>query len=292
MVPGVPRQTQAQQARAHRLRLRGVRAGVVVPVPAEDPPAVSAVHPQQRARRQHQQGGQTGGKVVHHIVHLRRSKADIPIGRLYVTQHGIHGIDRLIEEPQGRASDGQEHHGRHHAVGGILRHRLHRRPGDARPVQPGGIPAHDHAHRIARALGIPGGQGPVDLHALRPQGLRRQDLPAHDALHRQPKPGTDAPAQPQQKGRDPGGNRGDQHPQDPSRQTLPLRSRRENAAQQLLQRGDQLSDGNHRVGKAVGVSQQEVYPETGEQSIQRPHHTAPSRRWRVKRYTGFWAVIR
>ena len=50
VVPRVAREAHIQKARADRLRLRGVRARVLVAVAPEDAPAVLRVQAQNRAR--------------------------------------------------------------------------------------------------------------------------------------------------------------------------------------------------------------------------------------------------
>ena len=109
---------------------------------------------------------------------------------------------------------------------------------------------------------IPAFQRVIDLHALVPQGLDRQDLPAHHALQRQTQP----------QSRDGGGYDDHRAPQDRARR--PLTGGRFGAAapQRPLQHTDTFSDQDYRVGEAVGVAHQKVYAKADDQCRQRPHH--------------------
>ena len=87
VVPRIARKAHIQKARADRLRLRGVRARVLVAVAAEYLPAVFHVHAQKSARREHQQCRDARRQIVRNIIRLRRHKADVLIRRLDVAEH-------------------------------------------------------------------------------------------------------------------------------------------------------------------------------------------------------------
>lgn len=198
VIPCVSGQSDAQQTGAHGLCLCGVGAGVLSPVTAEYPPAVYRVKSQQPARRQHQQRGQACGKVIHDVIRPCRDQTNIFVGRFYISQHGVHRVDRLIEEAQRRAAQRQKQQRRHHAVRGIFRYSFHCRTGHRRVIQRRGIPAHDHGDCIPRPADIAALQCTVDLHALITQRLDSQYLPAHHTFNCQSQPQTDPFTQPQQ----------------------------------------------------------------------------------------------
>ena len=196
MVPRIARQPQPQQSRADRFRLRRVRARMLATIPAEDLPAVFHIQLQQRPRRQHQQRRQPRGDKIEHIVHPRGHKSDVLVRRLHIAKHRIHRVHGLVEKAERRAADRQKQHWRDHAVRRVLRHGLHRRLG----------------HALSGLVQTPMLQRRIDLHALVPQRLRREDLSAHHALHRQPQPDAHARAAPEEQRRK---GRSDQCRQDP-----------------------------------------------------------------------------
>ena len=241
-------------------------------VTAEDPPACRRIQSHQAARRQHQKRRQPRRDVIHHVVGPGGYQTDVLIGRLHIPQHGVHGVHRLVEKAQRRAADGQKQQRRYHAVGGVLRHRLHGGAGHGGVVQPVGVPPHDHGDGVAGGRQIAALQRVIDLHGLVPQGLDRQDLPAHHTLQRQTQPRADQPAQPQQSRRDGGGHDDHRAPQD--RACRPLTGGRFGAdvPQRPLQHTDTFSNQDYRVGEAVGVAHQKVYAKADDQCRQRPHH--------------------
>ena len=241
-------------------------------VTAEDPPACRRIQPHQAASRQHQKRRQPRRDIIHHIVRLGGYKTDVLIGRLHIPQHGVHGVHCLVEKSQRRTADGQKQQRRHHAVGGVLRHRFHGGTGHGGIVQPVGIPPHDHGNSMAGGGQIPALQRVIDLHALVPQGLNGQDLPAHNAFQRQTQPRADQTAQPQQQSRDGGGYDDHRAPQDGARRPLAGGRFGAYAPQPPLQHTDTFSNQNYRMGKAVGVAHQKVYAKADNKCRKRPHH--------------------
>ena len=112
----------------------------------------------------------------------------------------------------------------------------------------------------------------IDLHALIPQGLDGQDLPAHHALQRQTQPWADQTAQPQQQSRDGGGYDDHRSPLDGARRPLTGGRFGAYAPQPPLQHTDTFSNQNYRMGKAVGVAHQKVYAKADNKCRKRPHH--------------------
>ena len=119
---------------------------------------------------------------------------------------------------------------------------------------------------------IPALQRVIDLHALVPQGLDGQDLPAHHAFQRQTQPRADQTAQPQQQSRDGGGYDDHRAPQDGARRPLAGGRFGAYAPQPPLQHTDTFSNQNYRMGKAVGVAHQKVYAKADNKCRKRPHH--------------------
>ena len=265
VIPGVPRHPQTQKPRADGFGLGGIGAGMVVPVPLEDLPAVFEIQPQNPAGQQHGKTAETGRDIVEHIVQPGRDTADILIGHLHITQHGIHGVDSLIGKGQGRAAQGKEKHGGDDAVGAVLRHGFHRSPCHRFFIQRRCIPSHDHGHGIPGLLNGSGFQGGIDLHALGFQAFGRQNLPAHNAADDKPQPGADQAAEPENGQRHTEADRHRKHPQNAPGGHLPGPGFRENSPQQLFQPGDQLADGHHRVGNGMRVPQQAIQKEAEEQ---------------------------
>ena len=181
-------------------------------IPAEDLPAVFHIQLQQPPRRQHQQRRQPRGDKIEHIVHPRRHKSDVLVRRLHIAKHRIHRVHGLVEKAERRAADRQKQHWRDHAVRRVLRHGLHRRAHHAARIQPRHVASDDHGHGLSGLVQTPMLQRRIDLHALVPQRLRREDLSAHHALHRQPQPDAHARAAPEEQRRK---GRSDQCRQDP-----------------------------------------------------------------------------
>ena len=231
---------------------------MVVAVPLENFPAVFEIQLQNTACQQHDKAAEPGGDVIEHIVQLCRNAADVLIGHLHIAQHGIHGVHRLIGKGQGRAPQGKIEHGGDHAVGAVLRHGLHRRPGHGLVIQRLGVPAHNHGDGVAGIFNGAGFQGGIDLHALGFQALGRQDLPAHHGADRQPQPGADQAAEIQQPQRHAEAHCHGEHPQNPPRGHLPCPGFGKQLPQSLFQGRDQLADEHHRMGNAVRVSHQAV----------------------------------
>ena len=174
----------------------GVGALVILSVPLKDTPRVFSIKSCGTGRQTHEYARQTGRDPVHHIVQLGRRPAKVAIPVILVPYHRIHGIDGLVEHSQGRPPQGQAQKRRDHAVRGVLCHGLHRRFGDAGPVQPVCIPSHDHGDRPPGLFQGPVPQGQVDLYALVLQGSGSQKLITQCRLCGKRQPGMDTSAQP------------------------------------------------------------------------------------------------
>ena len=235
---------------------------MVIPVPQEDLPAVAEIQPQKSTGQKHHNAADPGREIIAHIVHSGRDKAHILIGRLHIAQHGVHGVHRLVGKGQGAAAQGEIEHRGDHTVRTVLRHSLHRRPGDGIRVQGLGIPAYDHGNGIAGILDGAGFQRLIDLHALLPQALGRQHLPAENRLQQKPQPGTDHPRQLQ---KPPGDQKAHGHSHKPDAapgQILPQLCFGKQGPESLFQPGNQLTHAHHRVGNGPRVSQQAVQKES------------------------------
>ena len=241
---------------------------MLFPIPPEDPPGVLPVVARRRAAQAHEHPGDAGGEKVERVVQPRRRPAEVEIAVIFVAHHGVHGVDRLVEHTQGRAAQGQEDEGGDHPVGGVLRHGLHRRLGHAGLVQPLGVPPHNHGHGVPRAGQVSGLEGLVHLVALVPQGLGGQQLIAQQRLRRESQPGAEQAAPPQQQGGEAGWNGDGERHQRRAAGQLAAGGLGKEPPQKLLQGGDQHTDGPHRVGRPVGIPQQEIQAEAGQQGQQ------------------------
>ena len=188
VVPRVSRQPEAKQPRAHGLGLRGVGACVLVAVAPEDPPAVFHIQPQKKARSQQKKRGEPRGQEIEKIIHFCGHQPDVFVGRLRVAEHGVHGVDCLVEKSERRAADGEKQKRRNHAVGRIFRDGLDGSSGDTLLIEPVRVAADDHGNGLLRVGKRAGLQRGIDLHTLVAQRFRSENLPAHDALKRQPQP--------------------------------------------------------------------------------------------------------
>ena len=135
-----------------------------------------------------------------------------------------------------------------------------------------GVSPYDHGDGAAGGGQIAALQRVIDLHGLVPQGLDRQDLPAHHTLQRQTQPRADQTAQPQQQSRDGGGYDDHRAPQNGTRRPLAGRRFGAYAPQHPLQHADTFSNQNYRMGKTVGVAHQKVYAKADNKCRKRPHH--------------------
>ena len=156
-----------------------------VAVPAEDPPCARRVHPGQPCRRHQQQSAQPGGHKARNIVQARRRRAKILIPLIFIAQHGIHGVDGLIDHAADGPAQRQVKERRNNAVCSVLRHCLHRRANDALPVQAFRVAPHDHGDRAARLVQAPAvpRQRVIYFHRRIPQVSRRQRVAAQDRFY-------------------------------------------------------------------------------------------------------------
>jgi hypothetical protein len=106
---------------------------------------------------------------------------------IFVADHRIRRVDRLVDGDAGKAEEGIPQHRRHDAVGAVLRKAFERRAGDAGLVQPGRIAAHDQAHRLA-GLGERAGQRGMDVKYMIFQGSLRNEGGGQQHLHQPAEP--------------------------------------------------------------------------------------------------------
>src|SRR5699024_5276350 len=134
-IPGVSRQLDPKRTGHHRLRLGGIGAGVVETVSSKNAESIWTVKSRQKRCRRHNQSGQTGRDKVDDVVQTGRTGSEITVSVVFVSHHGIHGIDAFIGKSQYRTADHQIKQRGDHTVGSVFRHRLHRGFGDARFAQ-------------------------------------------------------------------------------------------------------------------------------------------------------------
>ena len=282
MVDRVPRQPQTQGARAHRLRLRGVGRGVVAPIPPPDLPRVAGAVLQDDGREKHEQRRKAGGDIVEHVVGAGGDLSEIQVAVLLVADHGIHGVDRLVQKPADCPAQKEVQKRGDDAVGGVFGDRFHRRAGDARLVQHARIPSDDHGNGVPRALGIPLAEFFIHLHALLAQAVRRQGEPAQE--RGEGEVGVRAEPEAQRKQSRGHARRHDAHAHDQKGAARRFARGRfgEYPAEPLFQQRDELADADDGVREPARVADQQVDDEADEYGIkgklqQRYCHNFPSK---------------
>ena len=182
-IGGIACQLHPQQSRHHRLRLSRIGAGVLVPVATEHSPTLTPVQPEEQTGKQHHEGTEPCGEVIENVIGTGGKASEVGVRLIDVADHGVHRIHRLVGDTERRTAEEEEEEWCHDAVGGILRHRLHRSLGDPLGGETLRIPPDDHRDRTARLREIPVEERLLHLASLRHKRVRRQHLPAEDALH-------------------------------------------------------------------------------------------------------------
>jgi hypothetical protein len=227
-------------------------------------------------RQRHEHARDARGEEVQNVVQPRGGGAEVAVPLAAVAHHGVHGVDGLVQKAQRRAAEQQVEQRGDDAVGGVLGHGLDRGLRDARLGERAGVPAHDPAHLRPREGQIARRERVVDLHALFFEALRREQLEAPEALEREPRPDAHAPEPAQKKERRDERHGQHQRGQHPARQALARLRRGEDAAQQLFQQRDQLSEQHHGMRQPAGVAEGEI-ERRAQRGGQQNLHQRPSR---------------
>ena len=165
-------------------RLSGVRARGLPRVATPDAERTLPVEAQEHGRNAHEEGADARRDEVADIIEAGGRGAEVLILVVLVADHGVHGVDGLIEPATGHAENHHEQEGCDHPVGSILRDRLDRRLRDTGHVQTLRVTAHDHRDRIARILDVFPLEGLIDLHGFPLQLLHRKHLVGEKGVDR------------------------------------------------------------------------------------------------------------
>ena len=130
--------------------LRRIWAGVAVTVAFVNFFCIFPVHALACRRKNHQPCADSRRYVIDDIVQLCRTPSKIQIFVIFVSHHGIHGIDGLIQKAQCRSAEGKKEERCNDTVRRILRDRFHGsfRHSCFRKIFR--ITSYDHGNRIAR----------------------------------------------------------------------------------------------------------------------------------------------
>ena len=153
----IPRKLYAKRPRARRLGLCGVGTRVIEPVPPENTPCAFGVIPQKKSRNDQKQCGEPGRDKIEQVVKPGGGTAEEQVTIVFVTDHTVHGVDRLVKEAERRAAHKHKAHGGDDAVAQIFRHRFHCRLGHASETEVLGVPPDNAGNHAA-------GTGQVPLH--------------------------------------------------------------------------------------------------------------------------------
>ena len=261
-VPGVPGKLHSQSPCHHRLRLACVGAFVTPAVPAVDLPRPPSAFPRKKCSCQHEQRRQPGRHIIHHIVQPGRGRAKILIPVIAIADHRVHGVHRFIEKSAGGAKQHQVEQGRHHPVGSIFRHGLHRRFDHSFFRQALGIPSHDPGDRPAAFLHSAGLQRLVHPVAFHLQGTGGQKLITEEGLQKKPQREKGPVSQKEDPRRDPGTEKDHQDRQDPSPQTFKELRSGQRSSDNWFQSLDQPPHKPHRMIRPHRISQRKVQEES------------------------------
>src|SRR5699024_1803155 len=230
----IPCKTDPESARADSLGLCRIGACMFPSVPQVDPPRILSIHSDEERRSDHEQSCDPRRYEVEHIIHPCRKSSEIQIFLILISQHGIHRIVCLVQEPERRSSQKHEQKGRCHSVGCIFRHRLHSCLGHPLISEILCIPSHDHGHGLPGPGQIVLLQPVIDLPAFLHQTSCRQDLIAPEALNQKPQRRVYHLSSQEHRRRDQKRKPCRQKPQHGSRRQLSSRRLREQPAQGLF----------------------------------------------------------
>ena len=147
---------------------------------------MSPVHTRQNPCPQnHKDSGQPGRSQIKQVVQPGCTAAEVHVSVIFVSHHGIHGVDGLVQRASCRPQKCHEQKGGNDTVRGIFSHGLHGCPGDSALIQRCGIPSHNHGYIISGLLGAAFLQAAAHLHALCIQSPGCQHETAQKSLCRQ-----------------------------------------------------------------------------------------------------------
>lgn len=143
----------------------------------------------QICRQNHQICADSGWKIIHDIIQLRRCSSEEKIPIVLITDHRVHRVDCLVSKAQDWPAESCVQHGGDHAIRCILRHRLHGRLRHADFVQRIRIAARQSRDRFSSCFQSFVLQAVINLHTLIPKTLCGKNLVGHHRFNRKPQPG-------------------------------------------------------------------------------------------------------
>ena len=105
-----------------------------------------------RRRKDEPQRGKARGRQVDKIVKARRRPAEVQVAFVFVADHRIRRIGRLVERAAGQAEHGEPEGRRDDAIGKILGQTLHRRARNASDIERRHVASDDERHFSASGL--------------------------------------------------------------------------------------------------------------------------------------------
>ena len=161
---------------------------MLIPVPEKYPPCTAGVIllPQKGRCQDHKSCADPCRKPVEDVIQFCGTAPVILISFIMISHHGIHGVHRLVQHPQGRSPKAGIQQRCDNAVGGILRHGFHCRPRHSGLIQGLRIPSHDHGDCFPCRHDISLPKRPVHPHALHTKALRRQAVAGENDFRHYP----------------------------------------------------------------------------------------------------------
>ena len=231
---------------------------MISPVTFVDLCRIFCIHSCKNSSCHHQPSGDPGRDIIGHIIQLCRNTAEIKIFVIFISKHGIHGIDTLVQKHQRHPADSHIKHGGDHAVGCIFRNGFHGSLCHAGFRKLSGITAYDHGHRIACLVQSSVFQPVINLHTLIFQGTGGKKLIAPENLqHKSGYRQIPVKIIKHQK-RHPAAEQTDKHYDQKASCQLTAVIFRKNLPDHLFQHCDQIADDTDRMIKPSGISDQKI----------------------------------
>jgi hypothetical protein len=105
-------------------------------VPPQRPPGPASLPAQQRRQHTGQPGPQAGRRPGEQVIQPGGGPPEPLVAVVVVADHRVQGVGGPVGGHPGRPGQRPPQQWPDHRIGGVLGHRLHRRPAQLRPVQP------------------------------------------------------------------------------------------------------------------------------------------------------------
>ena len=216
------------------------------------------IHCHKSSGQCHQPSGNPCRNIICHIIKLSCTSSKIQIFIIFISKHGVHGIDTFIQKHQGNPTNRHIKHRRNDSVRRILRNSLHCCLSDANFRKLLGITSYDHRNCITGFLYSSIFQTVIYLHTLRLQGFRCKQLSAPKGFQYKSSP--EVPAI-QQMDHKTGNTKGEYTYKDYFQNAacqLSFICFRKNFPDSLFQYADQISDEAYRMVQPPWISHKQV----------------------------------